>query len=163
VNYRIYLCKHAIPAIGGRKLDRLSTAELSKLHRVIGQTRPATANRIIECISSVYRYAALCGLVERGFNPAAGIPAFREQRRERFLNTAELHRLGEAIREAELLGIPWEVDESKPTAKHLPKDENRRTNIGPHAAAALRLLVLTGARLREILNLRWEWVDFERG
>jgi integrase len=24
-------------------------------------------------------------------------------------------------------------------------------------------LILTGARLREILNLRWEWVDFERG
>jgi len=29
-----------------------------------------------------------------------------------------------------------------------------RTLIDPHAAAALRLLILTGARLREILNLR---------
>ena len=35
--------------------------------------------------------------------------------------------------------------------------------IGPHAAAALRLLIFTGARLREILHLRWEHVDFERG
>jgi integrase len=35
--------------------------------------------------------------------------------------------------------------------------------IGPHAAAAMRLLLLTGARLREILHLRWEHVDFERG
>ena len=32
-----------------------------------------------------------------------------------------------------------------------------------HAAAALRLLILTGARLREILHLRWEHVDVERG
>jgi integrase len=73
-----------------------------------------------------------------------------------------LARLSEAIREAETAGIPWDVDETKPTAKHVA-EENRRTLIGPHAAAALRLLILTGARLREILNLRWEWVDLERG
>jgi len=59
--------------------------------------------------------------------------------------------------------IPWEVDETKPNARHLVKEENRRTLIGPYAAAALRLLILTGARLREILNLHWEWVDLERG
>ncbi len=28
--------------------------------------------------------------------------------------------------------------------------------------AAIRLLILTGARLSEILTLRWEFVDFER-
>lgn len=62
-----------------------------------------------------------------------------------------------------LTGIPWEVDETKPNAKHLVKDGIRRTLIWPYAAAALRLLILTGARLREILNLNWEWVDLERG
>ena len=50
----------------------------------------------------------------------------------------------------------------EPTAKHVPK-KNRVTNIGPHAAAALRLLIFTGARLREILRLKWDYVDFERG
>ena len=35
--------------------------------------------------------------------------------------------------------------------------------MGPHAAAAVRLLILTGARLREILHLKWEHVDLERG
>jgi integrase len=74
-----------------------------------------------------------------------------------------LARFGEAIREAETTGIPWEVDGEKPTAKHVAKEKNRRTLIGLHAAAALRLLILTGARLREILTLRWEWVDLERG
>lgn len=105
--------------------------------------RPVTANRVVECVSSVYRYAATCGLIDRGFNPAACIVAFREQRRERFLTTEELSRLGEAIRDAETTGVAWEVDQTKPTAKHLPNDENRRTLIGPHAAAALRLLILT--------------------
>jgi integrase len=44
-----------------------------------------------------------------------------------------------------------------------PKEENRRVKIDAYAAAALRLLLFTGARLREILHLKWEQVDFERG
>ena len=161
VNYRIYLRKHTFTALGSMKLDKVNPADIAALHRRIGQTRPMTANRVVECIGSVYRYAANCGLTERGHNPAAYIKAFREQRRERFLSSEELARLGEAIREAETIGIPWEVDKEKPTAKHIPKE--RCTNIGPYAAAALRLLILTGARLREILHLKWEYVDFEHG
>ena len=71
-------------------------------------------------------------------------------------------RRGEAIREAETIGLPWVVGESKATAKHVAEEKNQRSLIGPHAAAALRLLILTGARLGEILDLRWEWVDLER-
>jgi integrase len=33
----------------------------------------------------------------------------------------------------------------------------------PYAVAAVKLLVFTGARLGEVLGLRWEWIDFERG
>src|SRR5262249_12674977 len=29
--------------------------------------------------------------------------------------------------------------------------------------AAVRLLIFTGARLGEVLGLRWEWIDFDRG
>jgi len=99
--------------------------------------------------------------------PASGlarhIDKFKESRRERFLTGEELERLGSAIREAETTGIPWEVDETRPNAKHTPKAANRFTKINPFAAAALRLLLFTGCRLREILNLRWEHVDLERG
>ncbi|AMN39734.1 tyrosine-type recombinase/integrase [Rhodoplanes sp. Z2-YC6860] len=161
VNYRIYLRKHATPVIGTRKLDALETDEIAKMHRKIGKTNPMTANRVVEFVSSVFRYAAVCGLVPRGHNPTAQVSAFREQRRERFLNSAELARLGDAIREAETAGIPWEVDKDQPNAKHIPK--NARTKLGPHVVAALRLLILTGARLREILSLKWEYVDLERG
>jgi integrase len=49
-----------------------------------------------------------------------------------------------------------------PKAKHAPKAENRRVKLDPFAVAAIRLLILTGARLREILHAKWENVDFER-
>ena len=54
------------------------------------------------------------------------------------------------------------MDESRPNAKHVPKAK-RFTKIAPSAAAALRLLLFTGCRLREILHLKWENVDLERG
>ena len=161
VNYRIYLRKHTVAYIGSRKLDMVTASEVAKMHRKIGQTRPMTANRVIEFVGSVFRFAATCGLVKRGHNPGADIKAFREQRRERFLTSEEFARLGDAIREAETTGIPWIVDDAKPTAKHIPKE--RVTNIDQYSAAALRLLVFTGARLQEILQLKWEFVDFERG
>jgi integrase len=101
--------------------------------------------------------------LSRAANPVRGIDKYSEKGRERFLSGQELARLGSAIREAETIGIPWRVETTKPTAKHAPKERNRRTLIGKHAAAAIRLLIFTGARLREILHLKWEEVDLERG
>jgi len=162
-NYRIYLRKHAVPAIGGLKVSAVSPSDIAKLHRDIGRSKPVTANRVVEALSSVFRHAATVGVVEKGFNPTLGISAFREKRRERFLSTDELQRLGAALREAETVGLPWTVDESKSTAKHLAKPGNRHIVVSPHVTAVIRLLLFTGCRLREILHLKWEHVDFERG
>jgi integrase len=77
--------------------------------------------------------------------------------------SSELGRLGDALKQAETVGLPWSVNETKSTAKHVPKYATRRTVLDPFAVAAIRLLILTGARFREILHARWEHVDFERG
>jgi integrase len=114
-------------------------------------------------LSSLFTFAAKDHAVPAGFNPCRGIEYFPEEGRERYLTTEELNRIGEAIREAETIGLPYEVDQANPKSKHAPKEANRRTIIGPHAAAAVRLLIFTGARLREILHLEWKQVDFERG
>jgi len=86
----------------------------------------------------------------------------KPQGKERFLVADELTRLGDTLRRAETEGLPWKIYETKPTAKHLPRGLKLRT-IDPHAAAAIRLLILTGARLREILHAKWEFVNWERG
>ena len=140
----------------------MTSTDEGKLHRKIGTEAPVTANRVVALLSSLFSWGTRRGKLPKDHNPARGIIRFREQGRERFLSSEELARLGDALREAETIGVPWVVDETSPKAKHVPKD-NRRTKLSPYATAALRLLLLTGCRLREILNLRWEEFDHERG
>ncbi|MFK4537917.1 integrase [Bradyrhizobium ottawaense] len=59
--------------------------------------------------------------------------------------------------EAETIGLAVDAG----TAKHAPVGQ--RVVMSPYATAAVRLIMLTGARLREILHLRWDEVDLERG
>jgi integrase len=160
--YNDLLNRFVIPAIGSTKIDKVTRSSVVNIHDAMRDT-PFQANRVLAVISCMYTFAGARGFISDGFNPARGIERYRENCRERFLTVSELERLGAALREAETVGVPWEPDLTKPTAKHAPKAENRRTVIGPHTAAALRLLILTGARLREILHLKWEHVDLDRG
>lgn len=160
--YELYFRLHVRPALGGKRAQDVASTDVGKLHRRIGAKTPVTANRVIALLSSLFSWAGRLGKVPKELNPARGITRYREAGVERFLSSEELVRLGDALREAETVGVPWVVDESNPKAKHVRKD-NRRTKVSPYATAALRLLLLTGCRLREILNLRWDEFDRERG
>jgi integrase len=159
-HYEDVLRRLVLPKLGKQKAKDITRADVARLHLANAHT-PFQANRILAIIGSMYGYAGRHGLVPDDVNPARRIERFREEPRERLLSLDELERLGASIRLAETTGIPWMIDVSKET-KHLPKD-GRETRIGEHAAAALRLLIFTGARLREILHLKWEHVDFDRG
>ncbi len=161
-HYRDILERIVLPELGTRQGEKVTTPDLARLH-VRMKRRPYQANRMLAVVGSLYAFAGKRKLVPAGFNPARGIDKYPEKGRERFLTGDELGKLGDAIREAESVGLPWVVDEKKPTARHLPKEKKRRTVIDPFAAAAIRLLILTGARLREILKLEWQHVDLERG
>jgi integrase len=160
--YKHILDKLVRPEIGSIKADKVTGAIIAKLHGKWATT-PFQANRMLAVVGSMYAFAGRVGILSEGTNPVRKVEKFPEQRRERFLTSDDLERLGGAIREAETRGVPWNVDEGKPKAKHLPKKENRYTKLSPFAAAALRLLLFTGCRLREILHLKWEHVDLERG
>lgn len=45
----------------------------------------------------------------------------------------------------------------------LPNGKTRYTMVNPQAILAFRLLILTGARVGEVLGLRWEHVDLATG
>ncbi len=160
--YRDLLQRLAIPKLGRVKAAEVTRSDLARLH-LEHQATPFQANRLLAVIGAMYSFAERRGLVTEGFAPSKRIEKFREHKRERFLGSDELERIGSALREAETVGIAWEIGETETRSKHLAKPENQRTVLSPHATAAIRLLILTGARLREILELKWEHVDFERG
>jgi integrase len=112
--------------------------------------------------SSLYGWAEDHGFIPEGHpNPARKIKRYRESARERFLTSDELARLGDVLHEGETIGLPYTLDGA--VSKHARKPENRRVVLDPFATAAIRLLILTGARLREILNAQWAQLDLERG
>ena len=149
-------------ALGAMKPDKVTRQDASRLHSSMSD-RPVQANRTLAILGALYSWAGKNGYVGEGHNPARGVEKFPERSRERFLTNDEFARLADALREGETIGLPYTVDETKPKAKHAPKPDARRTKLDPFAIAAIRLLMLTGARLREILHAKWDYVDFERG
>jgi site-specific recombinase XerD len=96
-------------------------------------------------------------------NPCRNVLLYKDRKGDRFLTTEEFRRLGETLTLAETDGLPWVFNEGK-KVKHRPvRPENQREVFSPHVTAAVRLLMFTGCRLREILHLRWQDIDFERG
>jgi integrase len=150
------------PALGSAKPDRVTRQDAARLHSSMSD-RPVQANRTLAILGALYSWAGKNGYVEEGHNPARGVEKFSERSRERFLTNEEFARLADALRLGETSGLPYTVDETNPKAKHARKADDRRTELDPFAVAAIRLLMLTGARLREILNAKWEYADFERG
>lgn len=159
-HYEDVLRRLVLPKLGNRKAKDVTRAEIARVHLANSAT-PFQANRIIAIVGSMYSFAGKHGLVPEGVNPSRGVERYKEEPRERLLSTLELERLGAAIRQAETTGVPWTIDVNK-KIKHVPKAK-QETVIGEHAAAALRLLIFTGARLREVLHLKWDHVDFDRG
>jgi len=123
------------PELGRLKVDEVRSSDIERLHLKFRAT-PYQANRLVALLSKMFNWSGRRG--ER--NPCVGIERFAEQKRRRYLSSAELARLGAALVRAE---------------------EEELTS--PYVIAAIRLLVFTGARLTEILTLRWDHVDLERG
>jgi integrase len=97
----------------------------------------SVARLAVAILAAMLEFAVARKLIQ--INPARGVKLFKPQRRERFLTHAEVTQIADTI-------VAMEAE----------------SKINPNFAAAIRLLLLTGCRKSEILNLKWEWVDFER-
>lgn len=163
--YRNYWDNHLLPLVGGLTASAVTRSDIMRAHRTIGEKAQVTANRSITMLNHFFSWAAGAGHVPRGHNPVEDIKRYKESLKERYLTADELARLGAAIRLAETDGIEWLPSNAiNPKSKHAPKlPENRRSKISAQVAGAIRLLIFTGARLREVLNLEWTECDFDRG
>lgn len=97
------------------------------------RSTPYQANRVLALLSKMFSLAVQWKY--RADNPAKGIERFPEQNRERWLNDDEIRRLIGAL----------------------------DASLNERAANAVRMLLLTGARKNEVLQARWEHIDFQRG
>lgn len=176
--YRILL-ELARPKIGKLKVEAVTRANIASLHHDLRAT-PYNANRLLAVLSSAFGWAEKIGLRTEDTNPARKIERYREATRERFLSDEELVRLGEALREAEvghreLMSFEAALQvwrranqEGRDRAVYgatasRPRKPDIAVSASLYAVAAIRLLILTGARLSEIIDLRWEWVGINSG
>ncbi|KUO56865.1 MAG: hypothetical protein APF80_13435 [Alphaproteobacteria bacterium BRH_c36] len=133
-HHRIYI----MPALGREPITALTRAQISK-HHAAWSAHPRAANHALAYLSKLLNWAEAQGYRPEGSNPVPRIERYHENRRERFLTSEELGRLGTALVQADTECL-----------------------VSPSALAAIRLLIFTGARLNEILTLKWSYVDLER-
>jgi integrase len=144
------ISRHIKPVLGSLKARSVSPADVQRMVDDIAAGKTAgvfkgkprgkavvaggagTAARVAGLLGGIYTWARRRELVT-GLNPAHGIEKASTKTKDRVLSPAELKRLGAALIEVEVLK--------------------------PAAAAALRLIALTGLRRSEATGLRWTEVD----
>lgn len=127
--------QYILPALGKLKVSSLERSDIAKLQHSL-QHLSTTANRVLSLLSKALNLAELWGYRPNHSNPCLHVKKYKENKRERFLNSDEIALLMNAL------------------------DEEEKESHNPWALYAIRLLLVTGCRLNEILSLRWEEVDF---
>jgi integrase len=175
---------HVVPLIGQTLLSEIDKGDIARVMREVtaGKTAkdektklrgrriveggPIVANRIAALLSKMFALAEDWKLRAPGTNPCRGVRRYAERKIERFLSAEEMARLGAALAAAERGELI--LDEGAVSERLIRRKRGGQSKAGlprsesPAAIAAVRLLLLTGCRMGEILSLRWEHVDIER-
>nr|WP_185909679.1 tyrosine-type recombinase/integrase [Azospirillum doebereinerae] len=130
--FRRLVEKEIKPALGKLQVDKVTRADVAKLHHDMRDT-PRQANQTLAVLSKMFGLAEVWGMRPDETNPCKKIERYRENKRERFLSTPEVERLGKVLAELD-----------------------QTTEVHETVLAGLRLLLLTGCRLGEVLALRWD-------
>ncbi len=138
--YRFILCKHIVPHLGN-----LRVSEVERKHILTFQyglrSIPVMANRVIDMLVKMFNLAELWEMRPPGRNPCKSVRRYKNQpRKERFLTSGELARLGRIL----------DIAPAQRLASR-------------YATVAIRLLILTGCRRNEIRGLAWGDLDFKAG
>jgi integrase len=127
---------HILPVLGRLTLDQITGERIAGLINDMRTKGYAggTTNRVLVLLRYIFNLARKWNVPGASVNPTAGLTTAPEVHRQRFLTPEETQRLIASIN----------------------ADENQI------AAKAIMLLLLTGARRREVTQAKWEHVDFEK-
>ena len=145
-----------LPRLGRMRVSSVNHRDISELHATLKGT-PYRANRVLALLHKMFSVAAVGDDNEWGVtrNPAAGIPRFHEEKRERWLSEEEFERLIGAMQDYPER-CAAEADVSEKQREFLRKEARRAMNT-------IRLTVVTGCRKGEALTAKWTDFDFARG
>jgi len=129
---------YVLPFMGERKISTVTRQDVISLHHSLKHF-PIRANRVLSLLSKAFNLAELWGYRADASNPCRHVQKYAETKRERFLSQEEITRLMAVL------------DAEEKEDKELPP-----------VLCAIRLLLLTGCRLNEILRLSWQEVDFDK-
>lgn len=130
------LRKHILPALGTLYLDEVKRQHIVDIVSRLAQTlKPASVNRLLILMRYLFNCALKWEVAGVTRNPTAGVPLLTENnKRERCLKDHEALRLFEAMEASSNVMLPYIV----------------------------AMLLLTGARKREVLHARWADMDQEQ-
>lgn len=122
-----------LPAFGLLPLNRIRSTAIHRWFDRYSRTAPGGANRTLDVLRQILTHALECGYLTA--NPADGVKRNRRPNFTRFLSRSEIGRL------------------------HTALDAHRGRESGRQQAEIIRLLLLTGCRKGELVNLRWSEID----
>jgi integrase len=126
------------PKFGNTLVRDVNRGVVEKFHKDRRGT-PYQANRILALLSRLMNMAERWEWRIQGTNPCRYVERFEEKGRERYLSIVEIGHISAAI---------YALTESN--------------KLWPEAGNAIKLLLLTAARVTEITQAKWKWVDFDR-
>ena len=129
-----YFRNQILPWFRGLAIGDITRYDVQRWFASLHAT-PVAADRSAPILSVILRQAEVYGYRPEGTNPCTGIKRYRRRNRERFLSHDEIRRLSRVL--------------DGKRGKH------------PLLVAVVRLLLLTGCRKSEVLNLRWS--DYREG
>ena len=138
-------------SLGRLRVSDISDEDVARFHRKVsksgtrGKPAPILANRAVALLSCVMSLAEKWKLRPNNSNPCQHVDKNTEHERHRFLSGEQLMALGKVLAESERAEPGTEEHEA------------------PLMIAAIRLLLFTGCRKSEVLELRWSAVNFELG
>lgn len=121
------------PRLGGLRAQWVKRADIADFMVDMKET-PYMANRALALISCMFGKGEELRIDVPLKNPCEGVRRYREKSRERYLSPAEIKRLARALRVVDAAGV------------------------AVYFVALVRLLLLTGARVSEILTAKWEYL-----
>ena len=135
VSNRHFIRDHILPAFGHMTVDAITVEHVSDWFASMAD-RPGAANRSMPVLSTMMRMAELWGYRTHNSNPCKNTKRYRMQPKERFLSADEMARLNAVL--------------------------SRDEFYCPQIVAIVRLLMLTGCRLGEVVSLEWDWIKGKR-